>query len=134
MRRNSANLGYVLGAKHQLSILRPQVQELANNWGDKQIIDLKCDSRDNCEGLLNGDFALTLHCVKDGEIELIANVKSLGYNIKLKGLAVKERNISLVKYRSLEECLSYLADFDQTAEFWGDCLYDGLGEPNWSLP
>lgn len=132
MRRNSTNYSYVLGAKHQLAQLRPQIQELANNWGDMQIVDLKTESRDNCEGLLNGNFSFILHCVNDGEVELIANVKYQGFTIK--GFAEKEKNISLVTYRSFEECLSYLADFDQTAEFWGDCLYDELGEPNWSLP
>lgn len=132
MRRNSTNLSYVLSAKHQLALLRPQIQELVNNWGDMQVIDLKSEIRDDCEGLINGSFTFVLHCVKGGEIELIANVKCQGFTIK--GFAEKERNISLVKYRSLEECLSQLADFDQTAEFWGDCLYTDLGEPNWSMP
>ena len=129
MRRNSTNFTYVLGAKQQLGELRPQIQELANNWGDSNVVDLKTNYRANCEGLLNGDFAFTLHCVKDGEVELIANVKYKGLDIK-KGLVDKEKDMSLVTYRSLEECLRYIEDFDQTAEFWGDCLYDSLGEPN----
>lgn len=131
MHRNSTNYSYVLGAKHQLAQLRPQIQELANNWGDMRIIDLKTESRNDCEGLLNGDFSFVLHCVNGGEVELIANVKYQGLTIK--GFAEREKNISLVKYKNIEDCLNSLSDFDQTAEFWGDCLYGSLGEPNWSI-
>ncbi len=136
MRRNSTNYVYVLGAKHQLGDLRPQIEMLAENWGDSDIVDLKNKDgfRDNCEGLMNGSFAFVLHCVKGGEIEVIANVKFQGLNIKTITFEEKERNISLVKFRSLEQCLEYLAKFEETAEFLGDCLYGELGEPNCTMP
>lgn len=121
MSRNSKNIAMILGAKHQLAQLRPMIQELSSNWDNSDAVDLTAKERAN--GVDNiVDFAITLHCIKDGGVEVIVNVKTQGFSVK--GFVEREKDISIINYRSFEECLNYLADFDQTAEFWGDCLYN----------
>ena len=118
MRRSNENFQLVLGAKQQLGELRPQIQELASNWGDSEVVDLKTKFRVNCEGkILN--FAFSLHCVKDGTIDLIANVEYFKI-----GAVTTIKDFTVIQYRSLSECLNSISDLEKEAEFWGDSLYN----------
>lgn len=118
MRRNSTNFAMVLGAKFQLGQLRPMIIELANNWGDSEVVYLTAKERANGDGKII-DFAFTFHCVKDGEVELIANL-----NYFKMGPISDNKDITLIRYKSLNECLDAISNFEETAEYWGDCLYN----------
>lgn len=122
MRRNSINFVLVLGAKQQLSQLLPMIKELSDNWGDSEVVDLTPQHRTSGEGDIR-DFSFTLHCIKNGEVHLIANVQYLAFTKK--GL-IHEKNLTLVRYENLAQVLEHIADFDKTAEFWGDTLYNEL--------
>ena len=118
MHRSDENFYLVLGAKQQLGDLRPQTQELANNWGDSEIVDLKTKFRANCEGKIL-DFAFSLHCVKDGGVDVIADVEYFKM-----GPVTANKNFTIVQYRSLSECLNSISDIEKEAQFWGDSLYN----------
>ncbi len=118
MRRSNENFQLVLGARQQLGELRPQIQELANNWGDSDEVNLKTKFRANCEGKIL-DFAFTLHCVKDGGVDIIANVEYFKV-----GPVTANKDFTIVQYRSLSECLNSISDLEKEAEFWGDSLYN----------
>ena len=120
MRRSNENFQLVLGAKQQLGELRPQIQELANNWGDSDEVNLKTKFRANCEGKIL-DFAFTLHCVKDGGVDIIANVEYFKV-----GPVTANKDFTIVQYRSLSECLNSISDLEKEAEFSGHGKFLGM--------